>query len=545
MSLSSSASEYTLAVPDLEKNVSGTPGPYGTTSPGEGDSTGLPPPHSAIEAVEEQAGFDEKDGERVSKGDPDWEVRFEEGDVENPMNWSMRYRWYLVFTAGLLVLNATFASSAPTGVLSEMKTIFGMSDEVSILVLSLFVAGYVIGPLFWGPLSEVYGRRPPLIVAFALYVGFQVGSALAPNTTAVLIFRLLGGICASSPIVVTGGQIGDLFEPRIRGLAISIFVLAPTVGPAIGPIIGGYMGDAGVRWSALYWLLCAFAAFCLLVIVFTIPETYAPVILVQKAKRLRKETGEPWFAPLERKQTGIKARVNDVCVRPFAMLVEEPMLAAICCYMSTIYGIMYLNFVAFPIIFQGTHGFRAGPSGLMFLPFLFGSVAGTSLSALYYNPKYIRDAAVYPSSKVPPELRLNSAYIGAPLLPISILWLGFTSYPSIHWAVPMMSGCLMGFALSLIFLPLMNYIVDTYIYSAATALSAATVIRSIAGAVFPLFGKTMYTALTAPYACLILAVLCMLLMPLPFIFKKFGPRIRGRSKNARLAAEAMAATEAL
>lgn len=101
------------------------------------------------------------------------------------------------------------------------------------------------------------------------------------------------------------------------------------------------------------------------------------------------------------------------------------MLAAICCYMSTIYGIMYLNFVAFPIIFQGTHGFRAGPSGLMvslvnlsfcsrravltflpfqFLPFLFGSVAGTGLSALYYNPKYIRDAAVYPSSKVPPEL---------------------------------------------------------------------------------------------------------------------------------------------
>jgi len=95
--------------------------------------------------------------------------------------------------------------------------------------------------------SEVYGRRLMLIIAFVFYVCFQVGSALAPNTAAVLIFRLLGGsessrplfgtrfvelilvsldnaVSASCPLVVTGGILGDIFPAEIRGMAISIFV---------------------------------------------------------------------------------------------------------------------------------------------------------------------------------------------------------------------------------------------------------------------------------------------------------------------------------
>ncbi|KAL7416317.1 major facilitator superfamily domain-containing protein [Mrakia frigida] len=452
--------------------------------------------------------------------------------MANPLNWSMRYRWYLTGVGGLLVLNSTFSSSAPSGVLPEMAEVFGMSREVSILVISLFVAGYCLGPLAWGPLSEVYGRRLLLIIAFSLYVCFQVGSALAPNTAAVLIFRLLGGISASCPLVVTGGLLGDIFPAEIRGMAISIFVVAPFAGPAIGPIVGGYMGQAGVRWYWLYWLLCIFAAFCLVLTIFTLPETYAPVLLVHKAKRLRKETGQPWFAPLEKKKTGFKARMSDICIKPFKMLLQEPMLLAITTYMSIIYGILYLNFVAYPIIFQQGHGFKAGPSGLMFLPLFVGSIFAAALSAFYYNPRYIKASASYPPWKAPPELRLEAALIGAPLLPIAVLWLAFTSYPSIHWAVPMMSGLLLGASLILIFLPLMNYIVDTYLYAAATALAASTVVRSLAGAGFPLFASQMYAALNPRFAGLLLGLVCAVLMPIPFVFLKLGPKIRARSKNA-------------
>ena len=82
----------------------------------------------------------------------------------------------------------------------------------------LFVAGYVVGPLVWGPLSESYGRRSMFLLSFVLYVPWQIGCALAPNTAALLVFRFLGGVAASCPLVVTGGLLGDLFPPATRGV---------------------------------------------------------------------------------------------------------------------------------------------------------------------------------------------------------------------------------------------------------------------------------------------------------------------------------------
>lgn len=79
-----------------------------------------------------------------------------EADPENPHNWGKLYRWYLTALAGFLVLNSTFTSSAPSGVVAGMIVTFGFSQEVAILTISAFVAGYCLGPLVWGPLSERY-----------------------------------------------------------------------------------------------------------------------------------------------------------------------------------------------------------------------------------------------------------------------------------------------------------------------------------------------------------------------------------------------------
>ena len=81
---------------------------------------------------------------------------------------------------------------------------FGFGSEVASLTIALFVAGYCVGPLLWGPLSETYGRKMPLVVGFTIYTGFQVGCALSPNTGAILIFRFLGGTFAAAPLVISG-----------------------------------------------------------------------------------------------------------------------------------------------------------------------------------------------------------------------------------------------------------------------------------------------------------------------------------------------------
>ena len=81
---------------------------------------------------------------------------------------------------------------------------FHFSEEIATLTISMFVVGYCVGPLLWGPLSEVYGRKKPIVAAFLLYTGFQVGCALSPNTGAILVFRFLGGTCAAASLVISG-----------------------------------------------------------------------------------------------------------------------------------------------------------------------------------------------------------------------------------------------------------------------------------------------------------------------------------------------------
>lgn len=85
-----------------------------------------------------------------------------------------------------------------------MMVYFGFGSEVATLTISLFVAGYCVGPLVWGPLSESYGRKYPMLIAFFIYTCFQIGCALSRNTASILVFRFLGGTFAAAPLVISG-----------------------------------------------------------------------------------------------------------------------------------------------------------------------------------------------------------------------------------------------------------------------------------------------------------------------------------------------------
>ena len=100
--------------------------------------------------------------------------------------------------------NRTFASSAPQGIASQLVEEFHIGTEVATLTIAIFIAGYCVGPLAWGPLSEEYGRKPIFLLSFVVYTGFQVGCALAPNTAAIIIFRLLSGLFAAAPLANSG-----------------------------------------------------------------------------------------------------------------------------------------------------------------------------------------------------------------------------------------------------------------------------------------------------------------------------------------------------
>lgn len=89
----------------------------------------------------------------------------------------------------------------------------------------MYLIGYVLGPLLFGPLSEAYGRKLVMVGTFFLFTIFTMACALAPNFASLLIFRLLAGVNASSPISVTGGVYADIYnDPVTRGRAMAVFM---------------------------------------------------------------------------------------------------------------------------------------------------------------------------------------------------------------------------------------------------------------------------------------------------------------------------------
>ncbi|KAG9051620.1 hypothetical protein FS837_000007 [Tulasnella sp. UAMH 9824] len=451
-------------------------------------------------------------------------------DPENPKNWSRRYRWFLTMASGLLMLNASYASSAPAGVLDQLIERFSLSRILATLTISLFVVGFCVGPLVWGPLSEHYGRRPILLAGFFGYTAFQVGSETKEQ---VLVFRFFGGAFAASPTTVIGAVLADLWDADTRGKAMGFFALAPGAGPALGPIISGYIDVGGASWRWLFGVVAIFAGLCFFLILFAIPETYGPAIQTKKAARKRKETNDNrWFSELEAEDIAFIARLERILARPFKILASEPMLLAITLYMSFIYGCLYLLFVAYPIVFTIGHHLNNGESGLMFLPIFIGATAGSFAYVYYFAPMYKAKIPQYAPKTVPPEQRLIPSMYGAPVFAISFFWFGWTSFPNISIWVPLIAGLGIGFSFMLIFMGLLNYLVDAYLVVAASAMASSNVVRSAFGAIFPLFASKMYEKLNPRWASTLLGCIALLGIPIPFGLYRFGPWIRRTSKYA-------------
>lgn len=192
-------------------------------------------------------------------------------------------------------------------------------------------------------------------------------------------------------------------------------------------------------------------------------ETYAPILLVQKAEELRRRT-QNWgiHAKQEEIEIDFVSIIQKNFARPFVLLFTEPVVLCISLYMAFVYGVLYVFLTALPIAFQQIRGFNPGVGGLPF----FGMVAGMLLAGafiLYTQSGYRRKLAANHNIPVP-EWRLPPVIAGAVAFAIGLFWFGWTGYRAdIHWIAPTLSGVFTGFGLLSIFLQLLNYLIDAYL----------------------------------------------------------------------------------
>ena len=358
---------------------------------------------------------------------------------------------------------AAFTSSIFSAATFAVAATFGVSAEVGLLGLSLYVLGFATGPLFWAPLSELQGRRLPLVISMFGFTLFSAATATAKDLQTVLITRFFGGVFASCPLGVVAAVFSDMFDNKTRGLAITIFSMTVFTGPLFAPFIGGFIvsSSLGWRWTEYLVTIMGFVAF-VLDFVF-LEETYPPVVLVEKAAELRRRT-KNWgiHAKQEEIEVDFRELVSKNFSRPIRILITEPIVLLLSIYMAFIYGLLYLFLTAYPIAFQQIRGFSPGVGGLPFFGMIIGMVAAgvyIALSTPAYNRKLLAN------NNVPvPEWRLPPVIIGGVSFALGLFWFGWTGYRAdIHWIAPTLSGLLTGFGLLAIFLQSLNYIIDAYL----------------------------------------------------------------------------------
>ncbi|KAJ5895001.1 hypothetical protein N7495_006692 [Penicillium taxi] len=463
-----------------------------------------------------------------TEADP-YVVEWIPNDPRNPMNFDINLKWTYTITVAFATLAVSLASSAYAGGIAEILTGLHVGEEVATLGVSLFVLGFAVGPLIWAPLSELIGRQYVFMGTFFALAAFCAGAAGCQNIWSLVIIRFFAASFGSSPFSNAGGVIADIFHADQRGLATSLFAGAPFLGPSVGPIIGGFISEnAGWRW--VQGFLAMFTGVIWIIHCLVVPETYAPVLLRKRAQRLSQITGKCYLSKLDidRGPVTAGAAFGTALRRPWILLFAEPIVLLLSTYMAIVYGTLYMLFDAFPIVFQEIRGWSEGIGSLPFLAVMIGMMIAVGIN-MHDNKRYVRIHKKH-NGFAPPEARLPPTMFGGIAIPIGLFWFAWTNYTSIPWIVCVLATAPFGFGMVFVFLGIMNYLIDAYTIYAASVLAANSIIRSLFGAVFPLFTTYMYRNLGIHWASCIPAFLALICVPFPFIFYKYGAAIRRKCK---------------
>lgn len=482
-----------------------------------------------------------------------YQVEFIPNDPRDPHAFSSFYKWLITMLLALATFGVMLTSSTYAGAGIQILIYFRVSPEVVTLGLSLFVVGFAVGPLLWAPLSEMYGRQIMFFITFGAFSAFNAGVAISQNIQSLIILRFFAGAFGST-IQNSAGAIADMFEAKQRGLAISLFAAAPFLGLTIGPIIGGYLSESkGWRWveglaailTGTLWIACFLI----------VPETHAPVLLRRRAKKLtqlskknknkkNKKKREKLMKDREYYRSKLDVQHGRESLltafrisitRPILLLLFEPIVLLLAIYEAIIYGTIFMFFAAFPIVFQVHRGWSQGDSGAAFTGAAVGVLIGSALLVVDYF-RYIRTEKRYQRKGkpgAPPESRLLPCMLGAILIPAGLFLFAWTNYPDIFWLVCIIGSVLFGCGTILVFLGVTNYLIDSYVIYAASALAATTLMASGCGAAFPLFTTYMYNGLGIHWASSVPGFLALGCVPFPFLFYVFGPWIRSKGRYAK------------
>lgn len=164
------------------------------------------------------------------------------------------------------------------------------------------------------------------VFTYIPFTAFNAGACGAKDINTLLIMRFFSGTFGSSTMTNSGGIIADMFEARDRGLAMGVFSAMPFLGPSIGPVAGGFLSMKS-EWQWVAAVIAFFSAALTFLGWLLLPETYGPVLLRARAKRLSKATGKVYRCEADvRRPLRTKELFLNQLKTPYKLLFTEPIV---------------------------------------------------------------------------------------------------------------------------------------------------------------------------------------------------------------------------
>ena len=373
----------------------------------------------------------------------DWDG---DDDPEKPLNWPSATKWRNIFTISALTLLTPFGSTMFAPAVPQTMRSFN-SDNVGLasFVVSVYVLGYAFGPLLIGPMSELYGRLWVYHINTGLFIVFNIACALAPNLSALIVFRFLAGFAGVTPLTIGSGTIADMFKQEERGRVMSLWTFPVLIGPTLGPVAGGYLAEAaGWRWT--FWFLAILSGVVFAACLILQRETYPPTLLQRKTKKLQEDTGNTKLrSAMQPPQSPGRFFLLSI-IRPTKLLFLSPIVFFISLYIAVCYGYFYLVLTSLTELFERQYGISSANVGLTFLGTGVGQFAGLLIFGSM-SDKILKRLAKKNGGEMKPEYRLPPLIPGAIMMPVGLFWYGWSAQEKVHWIVPIIGTVWVGFAM--------------------------------------------------------------------------------------------------
>ncbi|KAK9416417.1 putative Major facilitator superfamily (MFS) profile domain-containing protein [Seiridium unicorne] len=467
-----------------------------------------------------------------TRKDPDLVTWDGPDDPEYPKNWATSNKWIVTILISAFNFISPVASTMAAPALTTIGADLGMQSEVEVeMALSIFVLAYTIGPLFFGPLSEVYGRSRVVQLSNLWFLAWNLGCGFAQNSAEMFVFRFLAGIGGSAPLAIGAGTLGDCWSPAERAKAVGIYMLTPLLGPVVGPIAGGFIAER-TTWRWIFWSTSIVAGFIQACGFIWLRESHAPTLLKRKRDRLVKETGNNKFHLGDDADQTLFSTVGTALARPSRMLATQPIVQLVALYMAYCFGITYLIAVTFPVVWSELYGESLGIGGLNFISLGVGSILGVFLNVRFFD-RICQHLKEKNNGVSLPEFRVPAMFFGSTLVPVGLFWYGWSVQGRVHWIMPNIGIAILTAGTMICLQSMQGYIIDTYTRFAASCTAAIVVLRSLAGFGFPLFAPCLYEKLDYGWGTSLLAFISIAIgIPAPVMFYVYGARLRAKSKFA-------------